>query len=96
MERPKRYVWSKGFSYGNIYINFGDVYIKFYLSVSLCVFVQYIGTVRFFKRKFLKSEIFTSVLFFKALNNYERPFLYVGNFLNGVNFEKLIFNMLTK
>lgn len=53
----ERYIWSKGFSYENIFINFWDVYVKFCFGISFHVFVQYTGTIRCFKRKLLKIKV---------------------------------------
>lgn len=41
----------------NNFISFRDVYVKLYFSISLHVFVQYIGTTKGFKRKLLKLKV---------------------------------------
>lgn len=41
----------------NSFISFRDVYVKLYVSISLHMFVQYIGTTKGFKRKLLKLKV---------------------------------------
>lgn len=41
----------------NSFISFRDVYVKLYVSISLHVFVQCIGTTKGFKRKLLKLKV---------------------------------------
>lgn len=86
-ERFKGMSGAKFFSYENIFINIWDVSIKFHFGISLHLFVQDIGTVRCFKRKLLNIKVWKNhnYAFFKVLNNYNRPFLYVGNFFNDKN-----------